>query len=141
MKAIRLEAKRSSEKKLIKGVEFRVALSPYFFPERVECSYNQETGCFVIDFKYLDDEVGADVQPPSDGLVNLVLGQHTGRLLSIHIHVVQHDVDGIKMLVTDEAVRALEDVKQKRPEMAPNYDLVEEALREHKDEIAAAVPA
>ncbi len=64
MKAIRLEAKRSSEKKLIKGVEFRVALSPYFFPERVECSYNEETGCFVIDFKYLDDEPGMDVRPP-----------------------------------------------------------------------------
>ena len=44
MKAIRLEAERPSEKKLIKGVEFRVALSPFFFPERVECFYNQETG-------------------------------------------------------------------------------------------------
>lgn len=140
MKVIKLEAKREVQKRRIRGVEFHVAVSPYFFPDRLECDYNPDSGCFKIDLKYLDDEESV-IGPESDHIATLMVGRNSGKLLSVHFHVDRHKLDQIQMLITDELPKALELAKSKQPAMTDNYNIAEDVLFSNRDSIAELLPA
>jgi hypothetical protein len=140
MKVIRLEAKRKVETRPIRGVDFHVAVSPYFFPERLECDYRQDTGCFEINLKYLDEEPSV-VGPESDHIATLMIGRNTGKLLSVRFHVDDLKLDRIKMLISDELPKVLEIAKSQQPWMTANYKIAGDVLRENSDEISALVPS
>ena len=144
MKVIKLEARRLDPKtEKIHGVEFRVALSPYFFPEHLECDYDEDTDSVVIHFRYPDNELGKD-HPDREGLVTLSIGEHTHRLLGVRIHVGRHDINRIRMLVTDNASKAIREFRDARPalkDLEENYEIAENALRDHGEQIAQLVPA
>lgn len=141
MKVIELNAEREATTENINGVDFDVAVSPYDFPEYLECGYREDEGLFVINFKYLDVEPAIEL--PSDAPVRLNVGKHTGRLLSIEIPVDRLGVDKVKMRVIETAVRAIEAARQQKPEpkSQSNYDAAQQAIREHEDEIAELATA
>lgn len=139
MRVIQVEAEefcREARTEKIHGVDFHVTLSPYFFPERLECGYDQDAGSYVIEFKYLDNEPGCD-QPDQEGLVTLSLGRHTGRLLAVRIHVDRHEIKQIKMCVTDDVPKAIRQIENAKPDMRENYQAAGEVFRHHTDDITA----
>ncbi len=139
MKVINFDAQRefvTTEK--IKGVEFHVALSPYFFPDHLECHYDPDHGCLVIDFKYLDEEAEQELERAHE-LVSLTVGKYSGKLLSVRVHVDRNDVDNVRMLVTDEVPKAIQEAGNRKPEMKDNFELAEDAIRQKGDEIAGAL--
>jgi len=141
MKVFELSAVRDATTETIKGVDFEVAVSPYAFPEYLECGYQESEGVFVIKFKYLDTEPA--IKLASDAVARLNVGKHTGRLLSLEIPVDRLGVDKIKMRVIETAVRAIESARQQKPEPKSrmNYDAATEAIREHEHEIAELATA
>lgn len=142
MRSITLKATRKERMKteVINGISFVVSLSPYFFPETIQCTYKAETGCLVINFKYIEDEPRERSQENFDyGMI--WVGKHTGKLLSIQIRVDKHDIDHVEMSVIDKAFDAIKYVQAKHPDMQDNYEAAEDALREHEKEIADLVPA
>jgi hypothetical protein len=137
MKIIELQADRKAEKKVINGVEFLVSVSPYFFPERLECAYDPTEGTYAIAFRYLDNEPAADSPAASDDLLDVNVGRHTGRVLSVVVHVDRNDIDRIGMMVTDHAPKALGSIRPSRPELIENYRMATDVLRRHRLEFAA----
>jgi len=136
VKVINFEAKRrfvTTEK--IKGVVFHVALSPYFFPDHLECHYDPDHACLVIDFKYLDEEAEQKLERAHE-LVSLTVGKYSGKLLSVRVHVDRYDVNNVRMLVTDAVPKAIQEAGNRKPEMKDNFKLAEEAIRQNQDEIA-----
>lgn len=141
MKVIELDASKSGKQEMINGVVFHVAVSPYFFPDSLECDYDSETGCLSIKFVYPDKEEG-EKSRASDGMVTLFLGKNTGKLLSVDIDVDQHELNKIKMLVTDEVPEAIKRASKARSDLADIFEAAGNAIKENADSIAeTAVPA
>jgi hypothetical protein len=147
IRTVSLEAERRSTRKTCSRVGVERSLSPYFFPELVRCfhsrgpSQHENSGEFEVTFRYLDDEPGTNEPYPSGGMASVVLGKHTGRILSIRFGVDEHKADRIGMLVSERVIPALMGAKDRRPEMAPNYALIADALLEHEEEIQDALLA
>jgi hypothetical protein len=135
MKAIRLEARREPEREKIRGVEFWVAVSPYYFPEQLACDYDANTGTYIIKFKYLDNEESVPSPKESDDLIGIEIGRHTGRLMAIRVHVDRHDLNRINMFVVDQIPKALEKASETRPDNAKNYRFAADAITSHASEL------
>lgn len=143
MKSISLEANRDAEgprTEQIKGVEFRMAVSPYFFPQRLDCEHDESSGELTITLVYPDQERGERVKDPS-GLVELEIGIHTGRLLAVHIAVDKRGLDRVPMLVTEQAVQAIERLQDDDQPIRRNYQHAAKIFATHGTEIASAAPA
>lgn len=139
MKAIKLSANRWPQgmgPELIKGVRFQVAVSPYFFPERLECEYTPDHG-LVILFKYIDNETAEEEWTSPDQIVTLRAGKHSGRLLEAIVHVDKHNLDSVEMFLTDKLPLAIENsLRAKKPELSENYRFAREAVSEYSHQIA-----
>jgi len=144
MKEILVQAQRLVEKKWVNGVEFHVAVSPFLFPERLECEYLEDDGCLRIAFKYLDAGFeDAENQTDADGMLTMKIGKATGRILSVNIHVDRHDVDEVRMRVVDELNELPQTLLERSATLDPalqrNFQIAEEVLRQNLDEIRTAV--
>lgn len=140
MKVIKLQLERTEiTKEIIKGIEFTVAASPFFIPDRLEHGYDPNTGCYVVNLKYLDEEP-IDSTTQSDGVVTLSFGIHTKRLMSVCFHVDRHDFDRITMIITDDIPRMLQSASRGRiPAQASlNYALADKALKDHARDFRVA---
>ena len=82
----RLEKGRRTEQGP-EGVSFEVEVSPFSMPQTVFGTYEQATGRFVIEFRYIDQE--ASPSPRKLGNEGIVIreGQYSGKILSIEIPV------------------------------------------------------
>ncbi|MCG8408525.1 MAG: hypothetical protein MI923_25265 [Phycisphaerales bacterium] len=140
MKKIELELARSVHKEKIKGIEFLVAISPYFFPEYLRYGYDKDNGVFIFQFKYLDD-ANEPRRKQSDNIVTLEIGQTTGRLLGIELQVDKHNVDNIKLRIVELASNAIERAEERieSRELRSSYDALKESLREHENTISEAL--
>lgn len=144
MKVIALDAKRDvdPEKKSINGVEFWVAVSPYFFPDRLECQYEESAGTLRINVRYLDaDEEAIPLADFKNELVGLFVGVHTKRLLGVDVRVDKHDIDRVRVLVADGIPAAINQAKTSHPKMRPNLDMALASIEAHGAEIAEAACA
>jgi hypothetical protein len=132
---ISLTAKRATEKKVINGVEFWVTVSPYFLPDRLECGYEKNDGTYRICFRYLDNEQPEEY-PVKDELVDVYVGKHTGRVLSVVVHVDKNDIHHIEMLISDRAPKAIKGMHGTFSDLTINRLQVAEALAAHGKELA-----
>jgi hypothetical protein len=135
MKAIQLDARRPVERERIKGVEFLVAVSPYFFPDRLECDYDAHEGAYIIHFKYLDNEASAPSMRGYDNIIDVQVGVHTGRVLSVRVHVDRHDVDQVRMLIVDRVPEAIREAAKANPQAQGNYQIAVGVITEHANEL------
>ena len=134
-----VEAERPSRKMVMKGIEFSVALSPYFFPEYLECSYDESSGCLVIDLKYLDIEPQKETPEFDNQFISLYVGRFTGRLLSLMVKVDRNEVDKVHRVFAETIHEALNLVRGGNDDLEESYSEIEKALRDHKDDIAASL--
>ena len=100
MKTIQLEATRTVQKTIIRGVEFEVAMSPFDFPERLDCEYLPETGRLVVNFVYLDEEQ-SEVRHQIKGIAEVVLGGQSGRVQAVEFLVDELNLDQVKLRVSE----------------------------------------
>lgn len=137
MKSIQLQAERPTRTEKISGVEFLVGVSPYFFPDRLECNYDRAAGVFVITFRYLDNEPVDETSDINDGLVDIRVGQHTRRIRSITVHAEKNSIDRVGVLVFDKIPEALGRMPApRRSDVAENYRFARDAILNHRTELA-----
>jgi len=127
---------------LIQSLGIHVAMSPYFFPERLDCQYDPITGSLTINFRYLDDEPAQGYVETRDPRVRVRQGKHTGRLLAVQVPVERHGIEHVQVM-TSEIAGAIERAAsdQADPRRGANFRLAEQALRENKNRIEDLVTA
>ena len=84
-----------------KGVHFKISPSPYDIPEAVRGYYSDKDDRFVIEFKYMTDEVLTDC--PLTDHVSARIGKHSGRIYALCV-----DVNAIKV---EQVILSVESVK------------------------------
>lgn len=137
---INLVAKRETDKEVINGIEFRVAVSPYFFPSMLECKYDNDSGQLVIDFKYLiGDDEPTESQGVPDPSVKVLVGKTTRRIQCVLVEVDSHDIDQVELFVTDSVATALDSLRSSAPGLQQNFIAAKSAFADHGSEIAKLV--
>lgn len=142
MKTLWFKARRrpTTTKENVKGVSFHVAISPYYFPEAIQCQYDEHTGLYKIKFVYINDECEQEKEAVDDGVIIIHEGQKSGKLTSVSVKVDRHNLDSIDMAIT-QLVEAIEHSVPRLEELRPNFEAVAQAIRDNKKEIEALVPA
>lgn len=140
MKVIDLELERESGREPIKGIEFEVTMSPYFFPEAIKADYSEESGCLKISLIYIDTEPAVET-PTDNDLISLGLGKHSKKLIYVSLKADKYQVDRVKMRILSEVPAVLDRIRIDRPLMQKHYEVVERALKENSDQIAEVVTA
>ncbi len=140
MKQIRIVAQRESNREMINGIEFLVAVSPYFFPELLECNYDSDLGILTIEFKYLigDDELDTSVKD-DDPSVKVFVGSRTGRIQKIEVSVDTHDIDQVVLKVTSSVSGVFESLLKLDPELSQNFLAAKSAITDNGQAIAELV--
>ncbi|MFT5323462.1 MAG: hypothetical protein ACI8P0_001311 [Planctomycetaceae bacterium] len=87
----------------VDGVEFEVSLSPFNTPTEIVGEFSDDSGCFVITFKYLN------LEPPGKrdnaGPISLVSGKHTGRLQVISIPLTSPELESVGIIELKTRIR------------------------------------
>jgi hypothetical protein len=127
----------------IQGLGINIALSPYFFPERLDCEYDPQQGSLIIHFRYMDREDPDVLTQTPDPRVLIREAKHTRRLLEVHVPVDQHDIGGVQLQVTDQVQSAIEQAARQHrdPRSGASYALAREAIIENKGSIQELVGA
>ncbi|MEE9392511.1 MAG: hypothetical protein V3W41_08395 [Planctomycetota bacterium] len=131
-----------SSKIVNKGLDIKVHLSPYFFPETLKCSYDPSSGTLVVDFEYMDDEPIDDTPINDDDNKGITIfeGTHTGRPRRMEVQV---DLDGIGkvQIMVNNLLSGLEHPKspEAEPEVEASYELAREAIRDNEKSLQELV--
>jgi hypothetical protein len=143
MKAIKLTPEtsdRAMRNETIKGAEYRVAVSPYFFPERLECEYDRKSESYRLTFRYIDNEREATGAKPTDASIEVKFGKHTKRLLSVIVHTKRLDQDRLRLLFTEIIPQILKQARSDNPALLESYRSIGAAIDAHREEIADCAP-
>ncbi len=118
-------------------VEFLV--SSYDIPDAVRGSYNEESGRFVIEFKYIDNSNEPTKPEPQDDYVTFIVGKNSSRLYQIEIDVKALKIEKVelRMKTKDEVKKTLDNLIQRPINRfrQDNYKLTQKALSEIEDEL------
>ena len=118
-------------------VEFLV--SSYDIPDAVRGSYNEESGRFVIEFKYIDNSNEPTKPEPQDDYVTFIVGKNSSRLYQIEIDVKALKIEKVelRMKTKDEVKKTLDNLIQMTINRfrQDNYKLTQKALSEIEDEL------
>ncbi len=123
----------------IDGVDLVVQLSPYDAPTSISGQYDQSTGCFVIQFMYVDNE------PPASrvhqiGEISIREGRYSGKILTIRIPVDRNELAMISMQTKlMSALKSRKEGFRGVPTIGKelNQEIAEEILSEDLDELAS----
>ncbi|NQU21609.1 MAG: hypothetical protein HQ567_10025 [Candidatus Nealsonbacteria bacterium] len=122
------------------GVEIIVGLSPYDIPDGVRGSKDDQSGRFVIELRYLDNEEEKIAECPGKE-VSLIVGKHSKRLYEIHV-----DVDKLKAtevglrLMLPEVDDAIEKLSH-RPQYANrirHYEVAKDVISRNSEKLVLA---
>lgn len=141
MKLIALDVAREgdSTKETINGLDFFVSVSPYFFPDHLECEYKPGSGTLHILVRYPDSEEAVPFRDVETEPIRLLVGRHSKRLLGVDVKVDTHNIDRVRLLVAQHVPAAIAEAKMSLPTMAQNLDSASASIRLHGEEIASAV--
>lgn len=129
----------------IHGLDVRVEISPYYFPDVFRAFYVPERGVFRIEFRYIDQERTERMR--FDECISFEVGKHSGKLLSIECAVDKHGLDVVRLdlqRALDRADRGVKDLQMQASDVGKrlNYSAVDQVLQVHRDDpelIGAAV--
>ena len=119
----------------INGVDYFVAPSPYFVPKRLEARYEPSDRSFHIDLKYLDNEVAAAMVATKGKALEVRVGRHSKRVLSVLLRVDRGDLARIKAMLTEEVPQAIRVKAEQSPGLAEHYRVAARAITDHTDSI------
>lgn len=137
---VRLDAEKlnTPQPQAIRGVNITVRMSPYDVPEAVRGYYDKALGRFVIEFRYIGDELLKQKQEGEH--ITLRIGRYSGRLYGIEVDVDAMRTQAVDLIleVSDAVLQAIDDslahVPPKRSRHE-NYEVARDAITQNKGEI------
>ena len=117
------------------GVHIRLFVSPYDVPEAVRGRFDDDSGKFVIEFRYLDTETWKLEE--EDKFVSLRVGKHSQRLHGIEVDVEEAEASYVSLAITaidHQAARAANQAHK-------NYRIIKELIDRLTPQIFPAAAA
>lgn len=120
-------------KKMIRGVEVQLLVSPYDIPEAVRGFYNNELQRFVIEFRYIGDEGKEERHDYPHDNVSLVISKRSGRLLKVFLDLDAMNAEAVRLNVR----AAIEELvkERKRDSREENYEIAQQILAGQLDSL------
>ena len=121
-------------KKMIRGREISVVVSPYDVPKAVRSYMDGQTNTLVVEFRYLSNEEPT-VEQISEG-VSVLAGKHSGRIYALRIP--QQPSTGnpvhVRLHTADEAEHAIDRI-DRRNTSSLNHGMAKRILNRLQDQL------
>lgn len=113
----------------VEGIDFIIELSPYDAPQAITGCYDEDSGRFTIAFEYIDDEPGKAIK--ATGGVGIFAGVHSGKILSIVLHIDKPPLDRAAVIqLRTNVLDALGQMPSKKDRGGWNREITKELLEE-----------
>ena len=140
------EFTKSRHEKARNGVQIRILTSPYDVPEAVRGSYDRDSRCFRIEFRYMEDE--PTVERVAAVHIRLRIGRHSQRLHQIEIDLSGRKEEPVSLEVcvtqlvaeVDRAIRELA-IEARGRRGSKNYSVTQEVLSHRSKQLFAPLGA
>lgn len=119
-----------------RGVHVDVALSPYDIPDAVRGDYDELRQRFRIEFRYPDKEAPAGATV-SNGPVELVVGQYSGKILSVLIDVDRHKLNAVSLALREHPISGFSSPKD-RANKRGNFAAIDRLLQRRAEDLVPA---
>lgn len=117
----------------IRGVEVRVIVAPHDVPRAIRGLKDPDSGHFIIELRYLDQEDFSRKQSSKDGCVHFYVGKISGRVGKIDVDTNALGVQSVKSHVKT----ALEGLERDEKDLSKqlSYGAVQEVLNKETEKI------
>lgn len=115
------------------GVELHVQISPYDVPQALRGGFNEESGRFEIEFRYIGEEPVR--KQAADEYLSFYVGKKSGRLYKIQLDVKAmkaHKVT-LRVMPMGELSQEIEKLHVRMPVRRANYKVVSDLIKSKSD--------